>query len=514
MQVLREVHETPELRLAEGVAKKPGVLAVVEGVFFVADIPSRNGRVYPRELWEQVLSSSDVKRMLKDRVLFGTVGHTDDQIDDLIREQKISHVVTDLKILSDGKGWGRAEILDTPLGRVLKTLLESGSKLAVSSKAYGEYEGQTAEGYWKVSPSGFRLERFDFVVDPGFLEAQPKLKEVYESVVRSKGSDVIGKLIEEKKSQEKRILDLMKEVEDRERKLKEVEKKLELVEGIRQGMLEREVEKIADLMVEKLGVSEEDLKSNSLLGVVRKIRKFLEKSFEKDEEVKEMEKSKLDELKERVRKKILEAREKFGDGVRADELKERIRRKLLEAERNGIKDLKERVRRKLQERINKKAEDNSESLCEAKLRLLRKRVLMLQEALERRTKLLKEAYKVVKKVEELGGIEKIEEALKRSCEVLLAAGNKIFKENVDRLVAETGEDRERVKEVLRKYGLKEARRVLSKKGEKLTEVVSVSTLSEEDGPSLARRLAEKFAVGGGVKGVVLQEEYKKINVES
>jgi len=257
--------------------RRPGVLAVVEGTFFVADKPSRNGRLYPRELWENVLSSPDLKRVLQNRLLFGTVGHVEEQLDDLIREGKVSHVVTDLKVMSDGNGWGRAEILDTPVGRVLKTLLESGSRLSVSSKAYGEYDGQTGEGYWRVSPNSFVLERFDFVVDPGFLESQPKVKEVYESVIKGYcDKDVVSNLVEEKSKQEKRILELLKEIEEKDRRLKELEEKVEKVAGLRNGLLEKEVEAIGDLIVKKLDVKEEDISADTLLGVVRKIRKVLE----------------------------------------------------------------------------------------------------------------------------------------------------------------------------------------------------------------------------------------------
>ena len=285
-QLLRDIVQG-DLKLVESKERRrPGVLAVVEGTFFVADKPSRNGRVYPRELWENVLSSPDLKRMLQNRLLFGTVGHVEEQLDDLIREGKVSHVVTDLKVMPDGTGWGRAEVLDTPVGRVLKTLLESGSKLSVSSKAYGEYDGQTGEGYWRVSPSSFVLERFDFVVDPGFLEAQPKVKEVYESVIKGHSEkDVVSKLVEEKNKQEKRIVELLKELEEKEKRLKELKEKVEKFAGLRNRLLEREIEIIGDLIVERLGVKEEDISADTVLGVVRKIRKVLEQKLTGKKEV-------------------------------------------------------------------------------------------------------------------------------------------------------------------------------------------------------------------------------------
>jgi len=277
-QIIRDT-VVSDLRLVESKERKrPGILAVVEGTFFVADKPSRNGRIYPRKLWENVLSSSDFKRMLSSRLLFGTVGHAEEQLDDLIRDGKVSHVVTEVSLLHDGRGVGRAEILDTPVGRVLKTLFESGSKLSVSSKAYGDYEGQTSEGYWRVSPSSFVLERFDFVVDPGFLEAQPTVKEVYESVVKAPGSssDVLSKLIDEKSRYERRIAQLLGDVEVKERELKELREKVEKFDRLRNGILEKEIERIGDILVERFGVDEKRIVSDSVLGVVRNIRRVIE----------------------------------------------------------------------------------------------------------------------------------------------------------------------------------------------------------------------------------------------
>jgi hypothetical protein len=267
-----------ELKLVESKERRrPGVLAVVEGTFFVADKPSRNGRVYPRRLWENVISSSEFKRLLNNRLLFGTVGHAEEQLDDLIREGKVSHVVTEVNILPDGRGVGRAEILDTPVGRVLKTLFESGSKLSVSSKAYGDYEGQTSEGYWRVSPESFVLERFDFVVDPGFLEAQPTVKEVYESVMKVRcENDIVAKLIEEKSKQEGRIVQLLCDVESKEKELKELRESVEKFDKLRNGVLEREIERIGDILVERFGIEKERIEAGSVLGVVRNIRKVIE----------------------------------------------------------------------------------------------------------------------------------------------------------------------------------------------------------------------------------------------
>lgn len=418
MQVLRDLYESVDLKLTEAKERKPGVLAVVEGTFFVAGKPSRNKRIYPSELWEKALKNADLRRLLESRLMFGTVGHEDIDFDALIREQKVSHVVTHLELRPDGMGYGRAEILDTPVGRILKTLLESGSKLAVSSKGYGDYKESLGDGTYVVDPDSFVLERFDFVVDPGFLEAQPQLKKAYESVVRDGGKrceevDVVNKLLREKQMLEAKLVQMAKSVDElgsrigeleelverlkREReekekgieearKEKEEERSMEKREKdieMYQRVLEREIEKLGDLIVNTFGLKEEDISAATLTGVVRKIRKVLGEKLEEKED---------------------------GDSRRVEILKKRIR--------------------------------------------------ALREEVERKDKLLKEASVIMRKVEELGGLKKVKEALNRSYKVMVALGNQLFKENVERLAVEEGISRKEAEKLIKKYGMKEARELL------------------------------------------------------
>jgi hypothetical protein len=132
----------------------------------------------------------------------------------------------------------------------------------------------------------------------------------------------------------------------------------------------------------------------------------------------------------------------------------------------------------------------------------------LKKESERRRAMLKEAYKVIKRVEELGGIDKIEESLKLAHDTIIKAGSKMFKEAVDKLAVEAGVGKDEAAKILRKLGLKEAREVL-KKGvkkvnEKKTEVVPVSGLvkEESDSPIIAKRLAERLASGSEASSLV------------
>jgi len=173
---------------SEARKKKEGVLGTIKGTFFCPNEISRNKRVYHSKAWETALGTDDVKRFLDDRLMFGTVGHADMDFDEMLREKKVSHVVTKLSVNPNNpnEGYGEADILDTELGRLMAPLYKSGSKFSVSSKATGAYDGQDKDGNDIIDSKTFRLERFDLVVDPGFLQAQPKLKEALESICNCK----------------------------------------------------------------------------------------------------------------------------------------------------------------------------------------------------------------------------------------------------------------------------------------------------------------------------------------
>lgn len=151
------------------------VLAKVKGEFFFPGGVSRNNRFYPKSLWEKVLADEDVQDRIGTRRMFGTISH-DQKIDDTaMLEGKLSHVVTNLKI-ENGKGIGEALILNTPAGRIANTMFRAGSKMFVSSRADGDFNG-TQNGIPKVDETSYRLHAFDFVLDPGFLKANPKIQE-------------------------------------------------------------------------------------------------------------------------------------------------------------------------------------------------------------------------------------------------------------------------------------------------------------------------------------------------
>jgi hypothetical protein len=223
--------EDEELSEAEKkVVDGKSVLGIVRGQFFVPNGVSRNKRKYPRTLWEEVLSRKDVMEKLQNGLMLGCIGHEDKAIDEKdISTGKTSHRVTKLFIDSSGKGMGEALILNTPAGRNLWTVLKSGSKLSVSSRGSGKLvEGRMNAGVPEVDKKSFHLETFDFVINPGFLEARPSLKENLNKLEDNLMSDLANgnhsvmneNLIVENKNLSENVADLRVENNDLVNKLK------------------------------------------------------------------------------------------------------------------------------------------------------------------------------------------------------------------------------------------------------------------------------------------------------
>ena len=168
-----------------------GVLGKVKGPMFVPEGVSRNRRFYPRSLWEKQLSRPEVQDMLAERRMLGSVGHDVEITDKTVREGNISHITTLLEVR--GKtGYGEAEILDTPSGRNLKALLDAGVKVYSSTRATGDLKGKTDEGIPIVDEDKYNLIGVDFVLDPGFLEANPQMAENAKEILNTKDNSTLN----------------------------------------------------------------------------------------------------------------------------------------------------------------------------------------------------------------------------------------------------------------------------------------------------------------------------------
>ena len=161
MKLISEYNEAKPLIESKENGKKD---YFIEGVFMQADIKNRNGRVYPKEIMDK-----EVKRYIKEFVneqrAFGELGHPEGPT---INLDKVSHMITELN--EDGANWvGKAKILSTPNGEIVKNLIDDGAKLGVSSRGLGSLEQKSDAQYVK---SDFQLATAgDIVADPSAPDA-------------------------------------------------------------------------------------------------------------------------------------------------------------------------------------------------------------------------------------------------------------------------------------------------------------------------------------------------------
>lgn len=154
-----------------------GILGKLKGVFADYKHGTRNSdRLYSEELWDnRVFGSEDVMEALETKTLFGELDHPEgDRCETLAKNAAIS--ITKLEKRPDeGVIYGEAEILDTPTGRIVKALADSGAKLGVSSRGMGEeiyVDGQNI-----IDPETYDFITFDVVVTPANTKARVELTE-------------------------------------------------------------------------------------------------------------------------------------------------------------------------------------------------------------------------------------------------------------------------------------------------------------------------------------------------
>jgi len=131
---------------------------VIEGVFAQAEQKNRNGRIYPKKIMENAVSKYVEEQVSKNRAV-GELNHPDGPTVNL---DKVSHLITDLHFEGNDV-IGKALILNTPMGTIVKGLLEGGVNLGVSTRGMGSLEERGGAMYVK---DDFILSTIDIVQDP------------------------------------------------------------------------------------------------------------------------------------------------------------------------------------------------------------------------------------------------------------------------------------------------------------------------------------------------------------
>jgi len=131
---------------------------VIEGIFAQAEQKNRNGRIYPKAILENAVSKYDKEQVRTQRA----VGELNHPAGPIINLDKVSHRITELKW--DGNNvMGKALILDTPNGKIVKGLLDGGVKLGVSTRGMGTLEQKNGVN---MVGKDFVLNTVDIVQDP------------------------------------------------------------------------------------------------------------------------------------------------------------------------------------------------------------------------------------------------------------------------------------------------------------------------------------------------------------
>ena len=147
-------------------AKKDGGKSYfIEGIFMQSDTRNRNGRIYPKEILQKEAKRYNTEFIQKKRA-FGELGHPDGPTVNL---ERVSHMIEELQEV-EHNFMGRAKILDTPYGKIVKNLIDEGARLGVSSRGMGSLK-PVKDGIQEVQRDFYLATAADIVADPSAPDA-------------------------------------------------------------------------------------------------------------------------------------------------------------------------------------------------------------------------------------------------------------------------------------------------------------------------------------------------------
>ena len=148
MKLIKEHTEEVKL-IVEANESGNGKNYFIEGIFLQTNLKNRNGRMYPKEILQKEVDRYNKEYTAKNRA-FGELGHPDSPT---INLDRVSHMIKSLKL--EGNNFvGRAKIMDTPYGKIVKSLIDEGAQLGVSSRGMGSL----------IQKNGMNLVQDDFML--------------------------------------------------------------------------------------------------------------------------------------------------------------------------------------------------------------------------------------------------------------------------------------------------------------------------------------------------------------
>jgi hypothetical protein len=159
--ITEEIQKVEFITEGKGTSKK----SYIKGIFLQAEQVNRNGRMYPLSIMEREVNRYNENFVQKGRAL-GELGHPDGPTVNLDR---VSHKICEL--YKDGNNFiGKAQLLETPMGKIAKSLIGEGVCLGVSSRGVGSLK-MTNEGHKIVGEDFMLATAADIVADPSAPDA-------------------------------------------------------------------------------------------------------------------------------------------------------------------------------------------------------------------------------------------------------------------------------------------------------------------------------------------------------
>lgn len=395
-RLLIDYQGTATLELNED---KNGVVKI-RGEFGKADVPTANGRIYPRKLWEREIEK--IKPLMGQGQVMGHLNHPKDGKTDL---KEIAIVMNDLYIEPDGRVMGEATIVDNTHGQQYMAITKAGGKVGVSSRGMGS----TKMGEGKYSGHEVVDEDYEYMTHD--LVADPAVKTSYPKIVENVKKDVTIQKVESKEI----VMEAKTYTEE------EVQKKLEEQKAL---FAEQLVAKTAEL---KESIEKELIAKQSKSEIVE-LKEHFDKILpllktESKEEVSEAKDKEIADLKLQLEEKDKEIKElqdgakQITEGARRIAMSLQFEREVSLLESEDKQDLKESVGDMKQ---YKNDADLSEAIKKAKKKIADKKKMKAEakkkmEDIEKKYQAqLDEANLRLKKIEE--SVKQKDEQLKKALE--------------------------------------------------------------------------------------------------
>lgn len=164
MQLIREYVELSPLNIITEANDSGQKELYISGIFAEAELKNRNGRIYPKAVMENAINKYNSDYVSTKRAI-SELCHPENRC--TVNPALASHLVTELKM--DGNTvYGKAKVLNTPQGNILRGLLEGGVQMGVSTRALGSLKESNGVKYVQ---NDFQLYAIDAVSDPSSINA-------------------------------------------------------------------------------------------------------------------------------------------------------------------------------------------------------------------------------------------------------------------------------------------------------------------------------------------------------